>query len=266
MSFVDQAFSVLKDLTSAEGRLKLRISRATKTLLERYAQGEARMEAAEKLKAIGTPEAIYALARRFSATTENLGVDQDEKRYIRDVLVGFGQEAVEPLKLYLRRHNQVTWAIDALSTLRPDEEVVPFLLEILYQGDPVHIRGEKATQIIKALESMHVDGVVEGVILCLESPDDTVRIAAVECLEAHADERAREPMLEALVNDEKTQSVFKPASPRRWSFGRRTWTWTPVQFGCCTARAAATGPWAWIRAPWWCSGPGSKRTSRHGGD
>ncbi len=194
---------MLKDLTSAEGRLRLRINRNTKTLLERYAQNEARLESVEKLRALGTPQAIYSLARRFSVTTENLGVDQDEKRHVRDVLVGFGQEAVEPLQLYLRRHDQVTWAIDGLSTLRPDEEVAPFLFEILFQGDTVHIRGEKATQIMKALESMQVEGVVEEVIHCLKSPDDTVRIAAVECLEVHADERAREPLLEALVSDEE---------------------------------------------------------------
>jgi HEAT repeat protein len=203
MSLLEDAFSVLKDLTSAEGRLKLRINRATKTLLERYAQNEARMESVEKLRALGTPQAIYSLARRFSVITENLGVDQDEKRHVRDVLVGFGQEAVEPLQLYLRRHDQVTWAIDGLSTLRPDEEVAPFLFEILFQGDTVHIRGEKATQIMKALESMQVEGVVEEVIHCLKSSDDTVRIAAVECLEVHADERAREPLLEALVSDEE---------------------------------------------------------------
>ena len=203
MSILEQATSVLKDMMSAEGRLKLRIERNTKTLLERYAQSEARMEAADKLKAIGTPQAIYSLARRFSATTENLGVDQDEKHHIRDVLVGFGQKAVEPLRLYLRRHDEVTWVVDALSALRPDEEVAPFLIEILQEGDPVHIRGEKACQIIKVLEGMSVEGVVEGVIPCLKSPDDTVRYAAVECLDTQGDERAREPLLETLVSPEE---------------------------------------------------------------
>ena len=67
MSILEQATSVLKDMMSAEGRLKLRIERSTKTLLERYAQSEARMEAAEKLKAIESPEAVYCLARRFSS-------------------------------------------------------------------------------------------------------------------------------------------------------------------------------------------------------
>ena len=50
---------------------------------------------------------------------------------------------------------------------------------------------------------MKVEGVVDGVIPCLKSPDDTVRIAAVECLEAHADEKAREPLLDALVSDDE---------------------------------------------------------------
>jgi hypothetical protein len=41
------------------------------------------MEAADKLKEIATPEAIFALARRFSATSENLGVDQEEKKHVQ---------------------------------------------------------------------------------------------------------------------------------------------------------------------------------------
>jgi len=161
------------------------------------------MEAAEKLKALGTPEAIFGLARRFSATAENLGIDQEEKKYIRDLLIDFADRAVEPLKRYLREYDQVTWAIDALERLEPPERLMRFLFEILHEGDPVHIRGEKATQILKALESISHPDVVPGVIPCLKSPDDTVRFAAVACLEAHADERSREPLLEALVNPDE---------------------------------------------------------------
>ncbi|MFQ5791541.1 MAG: HEAT repeat domain-containing protein, partial [Acidobacteriota bacterium] len=137
------------------------------------------------------------------ATAENLGLDQEEKQYVRDVLIGFGDKAIEPLKRYLRNHDRVTWAIDALENLEPSERVVPFLFEILHEGDPVHIRGEKATQIIKALEDLKEPSIVVGVIPCLQSADDTVRYAAVECLEAHADPKAREPFLAALVNPEE---------------------------------------------------------------
>jgi HEAT repeat protein len=199
----------LKDLLTSEGRLRIRIERKTKTLRERYAQHEARMEAADKLQEIGTPEAIYGLARRFSATSENLGIDQEEKKHVQNVLVGFGEKAVEPLKRYIRHHDQVTWAIDALKQLIPSTELVSFLLDILKGGDPIYIRGEKANQILKGLETVGEPDVVPGVVPCLRSPDDTVRYAAVECLEAYRDERAREPFLEALVNPDEDSARVK---------------------------------------------------------
>ena len=199
----------LKDLLTSEGRLKFRIRRSTKTLLERYAQHEARMEAADKLREIGTSDAIYGLARRFSATAENLGTDQEEKKRIQTVLVAFGDKAIEPVKKYIKSNDKVTWAIDALKELQPNKELVPFLFEVLAEGDPVRIRGEKAHQILKALETLREPDGVEGVIPCLSSPDDTVRIAAVECLEVYADERAREPLLETLVSPEEDSMRVK---------------------------------------------------------
>jgi HEAT repeat protein len=193
----------LKDLLTSEGRLKFRIDRLTKTLLHRYSQSEARYEAVEKLKAIGTPEAIYNLSRRFSSTSENLGIDQEEKQYVRDVLVGFGDNAVEPVIRYIKSHDKITWAIQALEKLQTTDELVEFLFEILHEGDPVYIRGDKATQILKALESLDHPSIVEGVIPCLESADDTVRYVAVECLEAKADTVAREPLLQALTSPDE---------------------------------------------------------------
>jgi HEAT repeat protein len=198
----------IKDLLTSEGRLKFRIQRKTKTLLERYAQHDARMEAAEILREIGTPDAIYGLARRFSSTAENLGTDQDEKKRIQDVLIAFGDDAIEPLQRYVRSYDKVTWAIDALKQLLPRDALIPFLIEVLSEGDPVRIRGEKAHQILKAFEDLDSPDVIEGVTPCLSSPDDTVRIAAIECLETYGDERAREPLLDTLVSpDEDSMRV-----------------------------------------------------------
>lgn len=193
----------IKDFLSSEGRLKLRIERSTKTLCERYAQHEARMEAADKLRSIGTPEAIYGLARRFSATSENLGVDQEEKKSVQNMLVAFGDDAVEPLKRYIRGHDKITWAIDALKRIVDNDRLIPFLFEALKEGDPVRIRGDKATQILKALETLNEPSVVEGVLPCLKSADDTVRYAAIECLEAYGDEVSREALLETLIDPEE---------------------------------------------------------------
>ena len=158
------------------------------------------MEALEKLREIGTPDAIYGLARRFSATSENLGLDQEEKKRVQDVLIALGDKAVDPIKRYIVSYDKVTWAIGVLEQTIPKELLIPFLFDVLKGGDPVHIRGEKATQILTALQRLDTPEVVEGVIPCLSSADDTVRIAAIECLEVHADEKAREPFLETLVN------------------------------------------------------------------
>jgi len=203
----EEIVATVKDLLTREGRLKFRIRRRTKMLRERYAQSEMRMEAADKLKAIGTPQAIYGLAQRFSATSENQGVDQDEKKQVRDMLVDFGEKAVEPVRRYLRAHDEVSWAVDTLKRLQSEADVSAFLIEILHEGDPVYIRGHKAVQILHALETLKDPRIVEGVIPCLKSPDDTVRFAAAGSLEAHADERARDPLLEALVNEEDSIRV-----------------------------------------------------------
>jgi HEAT repeat protein len=196
-----------KDLLTSEGRVRFKIEWNTKKLLQRYAQPDVRREAAEKLRRIGSPEAILSLARRFSVTTENLGVDQDEKQYVRDILVEFGEGAIDPLERYLRSYDQVAWAIECLKVLEPSSRLAEFLLAILHQGDPVQIRATKATQVLHALETLQAPGIVEGVIPCLASADDTVRVAAVDCLEAQADDRARDAMLEALVNEEDSLRV-----------------------------------------------------------
>ena len=193
----------LKDFFTAEGREAGRIRRATKTLLERYAQHDARMEAVDKLRGIGTDEALYGLSRRFSATSENLGTDQDEKKYVRDLLVAEGEKSIAPLKRYIKGHDKVTWAIDALGELLPGDRLIPFLQELLQGGDPVLIRGDKAVQILSAMADSHDPAVVPAIVDCLESDDDTVRFAAVECLETFGDESARVPFLERLVNDDE---------------------------------------------------------------
>lgn len=194
---------MLVELLSREGREAIRTRRAAKTLTERYAQPEARAAAAERLLDIGTPEAIYQLARRFTITSGNLQQDDQEKRWVRDLLIELGPKAVEPLKRYLRGHDQVTWAMEALRALVPESELAALLFSILGDGDPVTIRGPKAVQIVDFVAGLEVPGVSDGVVSCLGSADDTVRLAAVRALGQQADPASRAPLLRAMVSDEE---------------------------------------------------------------
>jgi len=194
---------VILELLSREGREAARIRRAAKTLTERYAQPEPRMDAAERLVRIGTPEAIYQLARRFTITSGNLEQDDKEKRWVRDLLVERGDQAVAPLRRYLKGHDEITWAMDALSKLLPAGDLAAFLFEVLQDGDPVAIRGSKAVQILDFLAGLTTGGIAAGVSRCLASTDDTVRIGAVAALRAYADLETREALLEAFVSEEE---------------------------------------------------------------
>ncbi len=218
---------MILDLLSREGREAFRIRRAAKTLTERYAQPEARQDAAERLRNLGTPEAIYHLARRFTMTAGNLEQDDQEKRWVRDLLVELGERATDPLRRYLARHDEITWAMDALGELLPPEELARFLLGVLADGDPVAIRGAKATQILEFLAGVSAAGVAAGIARSLASSDDTVRIAAVQALRDHADPETREPLLAAFVSDEEDSMRVRIAiaglfADLRWDIrGRR---------------------------------------------
>ena len=194
---------MILELLSREGREAARIRRAAKTLTERYAQPEPRMDAADRLVRIGTPEAIYQLARRFTITSGNLEQDDQEKRWVRDLLVEQGDRAADPLRRYLRGYDDITWAMDALSKLLPADELAEFLFAVLQDGEAVAIRGPKAVQIIDFLAGLDTEGIAAGVARCLTSSDDTVRIAAVAALRGYADPATREALLEAFASDEE---------------------------------------------------------------
>lgn len=198
-------------LLSKDGRRAFRTRRAAKTLTERYAQPEMRQDAAERLVAIGTPEAIYQLARRFTMTAGNLEQDDQEKRWVRDLLVEVGEPAVAPLRRYLSGHDEVTWAMDALRELLPADDLAAFLLEVLQDGDPVLIRGPKAAQILEFLAGVEAESAAAGIARCLESSDDTVRIAAVRALAEKRDPTVREALLRALVSDEEDSARVRIA-------------------------------------------------------
>lgn len=191
------------DFLTRTGREAARIRRAAKTLTERYAQPEARASAAERLLSVGTPEAIYQLTRRFTITSGNLEQDDQEKRWVRDLLVERGASAVEPLKRFLRGHDEVTWAMEALRGLLPEGELASFLFTVLGDGDPVMIRGPKAVRILDFVAGLDVPGAAASVARCLESPDDTVRMAAVQALGLYRDPASRPAALQALASDEE---------------------------------------------------------------
>src|SRR5215510_7204611 len=104
------------------------IDKLVKRLTEPGGENGPRIEAAEKLAEWGTPEALYALLKRFTISSNVITQDIEEKRMVVHMLVEKGRDAVDPIFRFLSTHHQVEWPVQALSEILPREELVPRLV------------------------------------------------------------------------------------------------------------------------------------------
>src|SRR5919201_6353196 len=107
------------------------IDKLVKRLTEPGGENGPRIEAAERLSEWGTPEALFALLKRFTMSSNVITQDIEEKRMVVRMLVEKGRDAVEPILRFLSSHHQVEWPIQALSEILPREELIPKLVEAL---------------------------------------------------------------------------------------------------------------------------------------
>jgi HEAT repeat protein len=189
------------------------IARLVKKLTEPGGEEGPRVEAAEKLNDWGTPEALYALLKRFTISSKVITQDIEEKRMVVRLLVGKGREAVDPILRFLRHHHQVEWPVQALSQILPREELVPKLVEILEKvaASSDFTPPEHKADLIRAMRGHVTPEIAKVLQQFLSDDDDDVRIAAVEAI-AEVGEEVREPLLEAfLATDDRPRIRIKIA-------------------------------------------------------
>lgn len=176
------------------------IQKTVKRLTETGGEDGPRIEAAEKLVEWGTPEALYALLKRFTISSKVITQDIDEKRMVVRMLAEKGRDAVEPILRFLRTHHQVEWPIQALSQILLHDEWVRKLVDILEKevAQSEFTPPEHRASLISAVRG-HITPEIASVLRrFLSDDDDDVRIAAIETV-AEAGEVMREPLLEAFV-------------------------------------------------------------------
>src|SRR5215472_15081909 len=160
------------------------IDRLVKKLTEPQGEDAPRIEAAEKLADLGTPEATYALLKRFTISSKVITQDIEEKRMVVRMLIEKGADAVDPILRFLSTHHQVEWPIQALSQILPREELVPKLVEALEKvaGASEFTPPEHKSDLIRAMKG-HVTPEIAAVLQqFLTDDDDDVRIAAIEAI------------------------------------------------------------------------------------
>ncbi len=197
----------LSDFFSQEGKIR----RLGKKLTEKYGPPENRQKAIETLAEIGTPEALAALLLRFTIASDPGITDAEEKQRVFELLVDAGDEALQPLRDFVRRQESVSWALRVLAELVPPAELVGIVVGELtrlgaeYTRDP-----EKKVQLINWLAENHPEAdprVGPALLPFIEDMSDDVKLAAVRALARQKLEIAREPFLLALVQPEQSARV-----------------------------------------------------------
>ena len=124
-------------LTGGSGPDKANKLKAKAT--QKYGDPTTRQKAILQLGEMNIPEAVLALMARFTITVEPGTTDADEKEQIFDLVKGKGQDAVEPVKEFLRKSEQASsWALRILEALLPEPEVIGTCVELLEKLGRVH--------------------------------------------------------------------------------------------------------------------------------
>lgn len=162
-----------------------KIERAMKRMLNEHHQQPVRQEAIDELIGYGSPEAIAALIRRLGTNFRDTIKNEQEKRYVNDVLIEtFGDRSVEPLLSFIRAEQTISAAIRTLAKLISPERLVGELCTTLSGYPPVdHRTLDAKLQLIDALSDYDDPRVVPVVLPYLLDHDDDIRVKAIAIIE-----------------------------------------------------------------------------------
>ncbi|MBC7793278.1 MAG: hypothetical protein H7Z43_06195 [Clostridia bacterium] len=133
------------------------IDKSAKLAANPFAQPDVRMREMHRLLSEGTPAALGGLLRRFTANASGHIADEDEKKWLENALVDVGEDAIEPLKKFIRQEEKITYALHAFSRIAGPESAVKFYLEVLEAYGPEdHRASEAKVQLVHALAE-HTD-------------------------------------------------------------------------------------------------------------
>lgn len=196
------------------------VDKLTKKLTETAGEDGPRIEAAQKLAELDTPEATLALIKRFTISSKVISQDIEEKYMVVRMLVDKGRDAVDPILKFIKTHHQVEWPVRALTEILPQEEWVPQLVHVL---EDVALNPftspEHRTGLIKAMHGHITPEIATTLRKSLEDDDDDVAISAMQAI-AELGEDVREPLLELFIRADNRPririAVAELCADREW--------------------------------------------------
>ncbi len=197
-------FDIFKGSTPAEKAQKLK-----KKVTEKYGEAQARQKAIDELIQTRSPDVIPVLMQRFTLLVDPQTTDADEKRTVFDAIVAQGEQAVPNVKDFLKKSEAASsWAVKILAEVLDEPTVVAIVIEELsrlgveYTRDP-----EKKEVLLHFLDGKQGAGITEAAIAMLKDMSDDVKMTALRTLGTLKDVKAKEPILELLVQEETAKRV-----------------------------------------------------------
>ncbi len=190
----------LLDIFSKERTRERNAGRA----LNKYAQSPDRMKALQALASDGSPEALYAMLRRFGMLYDKTIDDEQEKDWVFETLVAKGGVVLDPLKKYLLSADSVSWPLRLLDKIvATKDEVIDVIAYVMSRHEPGYERDPtKKIQLLNHLSGIKHPRVAAMVVPYLGDMDEGVRYAAAEALLSQADEAAASgPLLDVFGSD-----------------------------------------------------------------
>ena len=195
-----------KDKTKA---LQKTIERATNKL----AQQADRWSSLEKLKEDGSEDALYGLCLRFAVTSMKGVEDEQEKRWVVDVLVGVGAAALPALRKYLTSATEIAFALKVLEGIDDTPRVLGVVDEVLAVEKPGYTRhAERRIDLIRWLaewKALSSEQVVSRLAPYLNDFDENVRYAVIDGFAHHDIALTAPPLLDALLRPEEESGRIK---------------------------------------------------------
>lgn len=194
-----------------QGQVQRRLNRLSRRLREKYSQGYERVAAAEELDTIPGDEAIFLLLGRFDVLVPKISEDEEERRYVCDLIRAKGATAVPAILRFIREKENLVYPLRLLAEIVGRDEARRMILDILTnEYSPEYDRApHKKMAIIQALAEDRGEAVVTALMPFLRDPNDDVVISAAEVLAAQpeAEEAVRGVFLDLLTEEEEKPRI-----------------------------------------------------------
>jgi hypothetical protein len=186
-------------------------------------QSPDRMKALQALRDDATPDALYALMRRFGMMYDKTIEDEQEKEWVFEMLVELGAKVLPSLKRYMFSADSISWPLRLLDKVVDGKEGrIDLIAEVLERHEPGYERDPtKKIQLLTHLAGLKHARVPALVAPYLADMDEGVRYACVEALLKQGDETAaREPLIELFAREESLRLRIRVAD----GFSELGWT------------------------------------------